>query len=64
LLLKPGLAFGTGDHPTTRLCLQWLARAELSGQTILDYGAGSGILSVGALLYGAQRVVRRQSPAL
>ena len=58
LLLKPGLAFGTGEHPTTRLCLQWLARNDVKGKTVIDYGAGSGILTVAALIYGAAHVVR------
>lgn len=58
LRLKPGLAFGTGEHPTTRLCLRWLQSQDLTGQTIIDYGAGSGILSVAALMGGADQVVR------
>lgn len=57
LLLDPGLAFGTGTHPTTFLCLQWLDRADLSGKTVLDYGCGSGILGIAALLLGAREVV-------
>jgi len=55
ITLDPGLAFGTGSHATTRLCLQWLADAELTGCTILDYGCGSGILAIGALKLGAQQ---------
>ena len=53
--LDPGLAFGTGTHPTTRMCLRWLARqAEVvAGQRVLDYGCGSGILAIGASLMGA-----------
>ncbi len=51
--LDPGLAFGTGTHPTTRMCLRWIARAALSGQRVLDYGCGSGILAIGASRYGA-----------
>ena len=51
--LDPGLAFGTGTHPTTRMCLRWIARAALSGQRVLDYGCGSGILAIGASMYGA-----------
>ena len=47
--LDPGLAFGTGTHPTTALCLDWLARADLSGRTVLDYGCGSGILAIAAV---------------
>ncbi len=52
--LDPGLAFGTGTHPTTRMCLRWLARqGELSGRRVLDYGCGSGILAIAAGLLGA-----------
>ena len=51
--LDPGLAFGTGSHPTTHLCLEWLARHVRGGETVLDYGCGSGILSIAALLLGA-----------
>ena len=54
--LDPGLAFGTGDHPTTRLCLEWLARSNLTNQYILDFGCGSGILSIAAHKLGAQHV--------
>jgi len=53
LLLDPGLAFGTGTHPTTALCLQQLDGMPLAGQTIVDYGCGSGILAVAALKLGA-----------
>ncbi|MDO5687019.1 MAG: 50S ribosomal protein L11 methyltransferase [Neisseria sp.] len=53
LKLDPGLAFGTGSHPTTRLCLQWLDRHLQAGQTVLDYGCGSGILAIAALKFGA-----------
>ena len=59
--LDPGLAFGSGTHPTTALCLQWLdaiaARGGLSGATVLDFGCGSGILALAALKLGAARVV-------
>ena len=55
--LDPGLAFGTGTHPTTALCLQWLDGQELQGKTVLDFGCGSGILSIAALLLGAQKAV-------
>jgi ribosomal protein L11 methyltransferase len=55
--LDPGLAFGTGTHPTTRLCLDWLANEILSGQTMMDYGCGSGILGVAALKLGAAKVI-------
>ena len=54
--LDPGLAFGTGTHPTTRMCLRWIARHNLSDQRVLDYGCGSGILAIGAALHGAQSV--------
>lgn len=54
--LDPGLAFGTGTHPTTRLCLEWLDRFLQPGQSVLDYGCGSGILAIGARLLGASRV--------
>jgi ribosomal protein L11 methyltransferase len=53
LVLDPGLAFGTGSHPTTRLCLQWLERNLAGGETVLDYGCGSGILAIAALKLGA-----------
>ncbi len=55
--LDPGLAFGTGTHPTTALCLRWLDQAELAGRTVLDYGCGSGILAVAALKLGAARAL-------
>lgn len=55
LALDPGLAFGTGTHPTTALCLQWLDSQPLAGCTVLDYGCGSGILAIAALLLGAER---------
>ncbi len=51
--LDPGLAFGTGTHPTTRMCLRWLATHPVAGQRVLDYGCGSGILAIGAAKYGA-----------
>jgi ribosomal protein L11 methyltransferase len=51
--LDPGLAFGTGTHPTTRMCLRWIAQHSLQGQRVLDYGCGSGILAIGAAKYGA-----------
>lgn len=54
--LDPGLAFGTGTHPTTRMCLRWIAQHDLSGQRVLDYGCGSGILAIGAALYGASPI--------
>jgi ribosomal protein L11 methyltransferase len=51
--LDPGLAFGTGTHPTTALCLEWLDGQDLNGKTVLDYGCGSGILAIAALRLGA-----------
>ena len=54
--LDPGLAFGTGSHPTTRLCLQWLERSLPAGATVIDYGCGSGILAIAAARLGASRV--------
>ena len=55
--LDPGLAFGTGTHPTTRMCLQWIAArgdaGGLAGRRVLDYGAGSGVLAIAAALHGA-----------
>jgi len=57
LVLDPGLAFGTGSHPTTRLCVQWLERSIAGGETVLDYGCGSGILAIAALKLGARRAV-------
>lgn len=55
--LDPGLAFGTGTHPTTRMCLQWLAKQDLRGKRVLDYGCGSGILAIAAAKLGAAEVV-------
>lgn len=57
IVLDPGQAFGTGDHPTTRMCLELLELAGLEGQTVADIGCGSGILSVGAVKLGAASVV-------
>lgn len=56
LRLDPGLAFGTGSHPTTRLCLTWLDKFLQPGDSVLDYGCGSGILAIAALKLGAERV--------
>ena len=56
LKLDPGLAFGTGSHPTTRLCLRWLDTQLAGGETLLDYGCGSGILAIAAVKLGAARV--------
>jgi ribosomal protein L11 methyltransferase len=55
--LDPGLAFGTGTHPTTRMCLRWVAQHDLSGQRVLDYGCGSGILAIGSAKFGATQIV-------
>ena len=55
--LDPGLAFGSGSHPTTALCLEWLAQRDLSGQLVIDYGCGSGILAIAAAALGARRVI-------
>ncbi len=52
--LDPGMAFGTGDHPTTALCLEWLAEQDLRDKLILDYGCGSGILAIAAIKLGAR----------
>ena len=57
LVLDPGMAFGTGSHPTTRLCLEWLERNVQSGCSVLDYGCGSGILAIAAARLGAGSVV-------
>lgn len=57
LILDPGLAFGTGSHPSTQLCLAWLDENLQGGEDVLDYGCGSGILAIAALKLGANRVV-------
>jgi ribosomal protein L11 methyltransferase len=57
VMLDPGLAFGTGTHQTTSLCLRWLDRLELSEATVVDFGCGSGILGIAALKLGAKRVI-------
>ena len=54
--LDPGLAFGTGTHPTTRMCLRWIAGERMEGRRVLDYGCGSGILAIGAALHGAESI--------
>lgn len=56
LILDPGMAFGTGSHPTTRLCLEWLERTVEPGSSVLDYGCGSGILAIAAARLGASHV--------
>lgn len=53
IILDPGLAFGTGTHATTNMCLHWLADQQLDGQRVLDYGSGSGILAIAAIMSGA-----------
>jgi ribosomal protein L11 methyltransferase len=55
--LDPGLAFGTGTHPTTALCLEWLDGAQLTGRRVIDYGCGSGVLAIAALKLGAARAL-------
>lgn len=55
--LDPGIAFGTGSHPTTKLCLRWLEARVRTGDTVLDYGCGSGILAIAAARLGAARIV-------
>ena len=57
LVLDPGMAFGTGSHPTTRLCLEWLERTVSTDISILDYGCGSGILAIAAAKLGAKEVL-------
>lgn len=57
LVLDPGLAFGTGSHPTTALCLRWLSEFPLKGLSVLDYGCGSGILGIAALKLGASEAI-------
>jgi ribosomal protein L11 methyltransferase len=57
LMLDPGLAFGTGTHPTTFMCMQWIDQQDFSGLDIVDYGCGSGILGIATLLMGAKKVI-------
>ena len=57
ILLDPGLAFGTGTHPTTAMCLGWLAQHPPVDQTVIDYGCGSGILAIAAAKLGANKVI-------
>jgi ribosomal protein L11 methyltransferase len=54
--LDPGLAFGTGTHPTTRMCLRWIAQHPPTAKRVLDYGCGSGILAIGAARFGAKEI--------
>jgi ribosomal protein L11 methyltransferase len=55
--LDPGLAFGSGTHPTTALCLQWLSQTDVKGKQVIDFGCGSGILAIAASLLGARSVL-------
>jgi ribosomal protein L11 methyltransferase len=57
VMLDPGLAFGTGTHPTTALCLEWLEGLDLAGKTVIDFGCGSGILAIAAIKLGAEKVI-------
>ena len=57
LLLDPGLAFGTGTHPTTAMCLHWIDEHEFAGLRVVDYGCGSGVLGIACALKGAQEVI-------
>ncbi|GHA58734.1 50S ribosomal protein L11 methyltransferase [Photobacterium aphoticum] len=57
VMLDPGLAFGTGTHPTTSLCLEWLDGQDLEGKTVIDFGCGSGILAIAAIKLGAAKVI-------
>ncbi len=57
VMLDPGLAFGTGTHPTTSLCLSWLDGLDLEGKTVIDFGCGSGILAIAALKLGAASAI-------
>jgi len=57
IMLDPGMAFGTGTHPTTALCLEWLEQHNLDGKVIVDFGCGSGVLAIAAALLGAAQVL-------
>lgn len=57
VMLDPGLAFGTGTHATTALCLKWLENQDLTGKTVVDFGCGSGILGIAAIKLGAERMI-------
>ena len=54
--LDPGRAFGTGTHPTTRMCLRWIATSGTTGRRVLDYGCGSGVLAIAAALFGGEEI--------
>ena len=56
IMLDPGLAFGSGTHATTALCLEWLEQQSLDNKEVIDYGSGSGVLAIAAALLGAKRV--------
>jgi ribosomal protein L11 methyltransferase len=56
IMLDPGMAFGTGTHATTAMCLGWLEQAQLQSKEVIDYGSGSGVLAIGAALLGARQV--------
>lgn len=62
LYLEPGLAFGSGSHPTTRMCLDWIARHTRQNHQVLDFGCGSGILAIAAALFGASVVAVDHDP--
>jgi ribosomal protein L11 methyltransferase len=64
IILDPGMAFGTGTHPTTALCLEWLSQQDLRGKVVLDYGCGSGILAIAALKLGALRAIATDIDAM
>lgn len=57
IMLDPGMAFGSGTHATTSLCLQWLEQAELRDKTVIDYGCGSGVLAIASILLGARQAI-------
>lgn len=57
IMLDPGLAFGSGTHATTSLCLQWLEQAQLQNKSVIDYGCGSGVLAIASVLLGAQQAI-------
>ena len=56
IVLDPGLAFGTGDHPTTSLCIEWFCKNDINNKIVIDYGCGSGILAMVAVKFGAKKV--------